>query len=176
MTTPQFYYSPSTVVYLWGYIDVVRYKWQIGFLGVGEFFFMWPIIVMWAIGAIPSVESLWHYCAIYYVVYFPIWIVNIVMSDSRSAPLFLFAFFGNAFVFIVTSFVWGMVWYALIQCWSGAVPVDCRDNQLAELLLAFFTGILWIIALFEFLAYLAIIGRIRQTNSARSLTLHKVTT
>src|ERR1700744_4451715 len=112
-----YYYSPSTVVYLWGFLDVVRYKWQILFLGVGELLFVIPIWIMWAAQVIPSVTPPWQYCAIYYIVFIPIWVVNIFMSDSRSKELFLFAWFANLFVFAVTSFVFGLVLYDVIACW-----------------------------------------------------------
>jgi len=175
MASP-YYYSPSTVVYLWGYIDIVRYKFQILILAAGEFLFLWPILIMWAFGLIPSVVSPWQYCAIYYIVFIPIWLVNIFMSDSRSSVLFVFAFFANTFVFGVCSFVLALIWYDLIQCWIGNLPTSCRDSQPYDFLMLIFTSILWTIALFIWLAYLSIIGRIRQTNSARTLTLHKVTT
>jgi hypothetical protein len=174
MSSP-YYYSPSTVVYLWGYIDVVRYKFQILIFAVGELLFFIPIAVLWGLGLIPSVAAPWQYCAIYFIVFIPIWLVNVFMSDSRSSALFVFAFFANAFVFAVSTFVVALIWYDLIECWIGALPTSCRDTQLWDILCLIFASVLWICALFEFIAYLSIIGRIRQTNSARTLVLHKVT-
>ena len=171
-----YYYSPSTVVYLWGYIDVIRYKWQILFLGVGELIFALPIFIFLILGLIPFTALPPLYSGIWYVGILPIWIVNVIMSDSRSTSLFLFAFFANAFVFLCVSVVFGFLLYNVIACWTGALPTTCRDNQLWALLTLWFTLLLWIICFFIFFAYLAIMGRIRQTNSVNQLKLNKVYT
>lgn len=166
-----YYYKPSTVVPLWGYIDVVRWKWQLLFFGVGEFLFLIPILVMWGLGVIPSVASPWQYCAIYYITLIPSFIVNIAMSDSRSKELFLFAGVGSIFTFIVISFVFGMNLYDVIACWLGILVITCRDTMLADMIVSGITLILWIFTLIVMLAYLSIFGRIRQSQSVRGYNI-----
>ena len=166
-------YNASTGVYIWGNIDVIRYKWQIMVLAVGELFFVAPIWLLAVINLIPTVRPLWEYGAIYYVVYAPIWLVNLFMSGSRSKELFLFAFFANAFVFGVTSFVLSLEIYGLISCWLGTIPIECRNNQLWDIVVTLITVILWVISLIVFGAYGSIIGRIRQSNSVKGLRMRR---
>jgi hypothetical protein len=158
---------PSVISFLWGDPDVVRYKFELMFLGIGELLFVIPIWVMWALAVIPSVTLPWRYCGLYFVVFAPIWIVNIYMSDSRSKELFLFSLFANAFVFGVTTFVYCLLLYDVIACWLGQLAITCRDTMLPDLIVTILTFFLWIITLVLFFRYLGIIGRIRQTNSIR---------
>jgi hypothetical protein len=166
-----YYYKPSTVVPLWGYLDIVKWKWQLLFFGVGEFLFLIPILVMWGIGVIPSVAAPWQYCSIYYIVIIPSFIVNISMSDSRSKELFLFAGIGAIFSFVVISFVFGMNLYDVIACWLGYLVTTCRDTMLADMIVSGITLILWIFTLIVMLAYLSIFGRIRQSQSVKGISI-----
>lgn len=167
-------YSASTEIYIWGNFDVIRNKWEILNLAVGELFFVAIIWILAFCQLIPAVRPLWEYGAIYYIVYAPIWIVNIFMSDSRSKELFLFAFFANLFVFSVTSFVLALEIYGQIACWSGTIPVECRNNQIWDIVVTIITAILFIITLRISGAYASVIGRIRQSNSVKGLRMRRV--
>ena len=165
----QFIYSPATIVFIWGNIDVIRYKWYLAFLGVGELLFAAFIWIIWALGGIQSVRPLWFYCGIYYIVFIFIWIMNIMMSTARSPELFLFAWFANIFVFAVTSFVLGLILYDLAACGLGYIPISCRDTYWIDIPVAVITFFLWLITLGLVLATTMIIGRIRQSSNVKGI-------
>lgn len=169
MSATNLFYSQSTVVYIWGTIDVIRYKYQILMCGIGELLLVIPIWILWSLLLIPSVRSLWQYSAIYYIVFIPIWIVNLFMSDSRSKELFLFAWVANSFVFAVTSFVFYLISTNIVGCWKGEYEISCRDTMLADVIVWWFTFFLWIVTLLIFIAYFSIITRIRQSNSINAI-------
>lgn len=166
-------YSQSTGVYIWSNIDVIRHKWLIGVLAFGELFFVCPIWILAFIGLIPTVRELWLYGAIYYVVFAPIWIVNLSMSDSRSKELFFFAGMANLFVCAVTSFVLALECYGLWACWKGSIPIQCRDNQFWDIVVLGWTIILWVITVILVGAYAGVVGRIRQSNSIKGIRLRR---
>ncbi len=142
-------------------------------LAVGQLLFA---CIIWSLAAahlIPTVRPLWYYGAIYYIVYAPIWIVNLFMSDSRSKELFPFALFANLFVFGVTMFVLGLEAYGLAACWAGTIPIECRDNQMWDIVVIVITIFLAIIDLLLSGSCASIIGRIRQSNSIRGIRIRR---
>lgn len=167
-------YSASTAVYIWGNFDVIRYKFQIAFLGLGELFFVAFIWLLAGLRLIPVVRPLWQYGAIYYVIFAPIWIVNLFMSDARSDLLFFFAWSANTFVFAVTTFVLFLEIYGLVACSMGTIPIECRDNQLWDIVVTIITIFLWYITFSIFAAYSGIMGRIRQAESIKGIRLRRV--
>lgn len=167
-------YRPSTVAYIWGNFDVIRFKWQIAVLGIGELLFASFIWLLAGFHLIPTVRPLWQYGAIYYVVFAPIWLLNLFMSDSRSDLLFVFSWFANTFVFVVTTFVIALEIYGLIACYAGTIPVECRDNQLWDIVVVIITCFLWYITLIIFGAYSGILGRIRQAESIKGIRIRRV--
>ena len=165
----QYIYSPSTIVYIWGNIDVILCKWYLKFLGLGELIFAAAIWVLWAIGVIPSIRPLWFYCGVYYIVFIPIWLMNILMAYSRSNELFLFAWFANIFVFAVTVFVFGLIIYDLVACGYGWIPIDCRNTYWIDIPVAIITAFLVLITLGLVLATTNIISRIRQSSNVKGI-------
>lgn len=167
-------YGGATEIKIWGSFDVIAQKWEIMKLGVGQILFVLIIWILAGLRLIPVVRPLWYYGAIYYIVYAPIWIVNIAMSRSRSKELFLFAFFANTFVLAITTFVFTLVSYNLIACAFGTIPIECRDTYLWDIIVWFITLFLWIIDLRLFVNYAAIIGRIRQSSSLKGIRMRRL--
>ena len=171
-----YYFAQSTIVPIWGNIDVIYWKFQILFFGVGELLFQIPIFIMWGLMVIPSVTPLWQYCAIYYIVLIPACIINMFMASSRSKELFLFAAIANIFTFVVISWVLGLNLYDVISCWLQTIPQTCRNTMLADMIVSGFTIILEIFAFIIMIAYIAVCGRIAQSNSVRGITLRNTRT
>lgn len=163
-------FAPSSVAYIWGNFDVVRWKWQLWIFGWAEFFFVLPIWIFWAVGLIPTVPTVWwQYAGIYYITYIPIWLVNILMSDSRSNVAFLFLWFLNIFVFAVSTFLLGILLYDNIACWIGSLPMDCRNTGLRDFIVLLLQAVLWFITLIILAANSGIIGRIRQSSTVKGI-------
>lgn len=168
--TYTYYFSPSSVTYIWGNFDVVRWKWQHWVFGWAELLFVVPIWIMWALGYIPTIPPVWwQYAGVEYVVFIPIWLVNLLMSDSRSNIAFLFLWFCNGFVFGVTTFLFAILLYDNIACWIGQLPMSCRNTGLADFIVLLFTGVLWIITLIILAATSGVIGRIRQSSTVKGV-------
>lgn len=154
---------PSIVTYIWNDPDVLGAKFLLLFLGVGELIFALPIWVLWGLRYIPSFpRSILYYAAIYYIVFIPIWFINIFLSQSRSKIVFAFGFFLNTFVWGVMSFVLSIILYQLITCALGQQPdISCRDTYAMDIIMLVLTAVLWIITFAIFCANTYIIGVIR---------------
>lgn len=169
----RYVYSGATEIKIWGSFDVIAQKWEIQKLGVGQILFVLIVWILAGLRLIPAVRPLWYYCSIYYIVYAPIWIINIVMSGARSKELFLFAFFANLFVLVVTTFVFSLLSYNLVACALGTIPSECRENYLWDIVVWFTTLFLWFIDVRLFTNYAAIIGRIRQSSSIKGIRMRR---
>lgn len=156
----------ARIVYLYGHLDTIRYKYQVRDGGLYQLLWASTIWFLWGFRKIPTLPEHWYsFAAIYYVVFMPIWVVNMGMGDSRSSGLFVLASLAHKIVFGVCIFVTGLAWYNLVMCWTGYLPLTCRESGLPNILAAVFSTFLLVRTLDVFLAYTMIMGRISQSNS-----------
>ena len=162
-------FSPSAGIPLWGHPDIINYQKTLFTYGIAQL--LWPIFiwVWWGVGYIPTISSLWNYCALYYIVYVFIWAVNITMSDSRSKKLYTWTLFVNLIVSIDAIFVTCLLLYDIIACWMGTLPLECRDGQFNAVIFFVVTIGLVIITIIAFVANAGIVGKIKESVSYRGV-------
>lgn len=163
--------TTSQNVFIYGHIDTVRYKFQIRDGGLRQLLWVSTIWSLWGLQKIPTLPHTWSdFAAIYYLVFVPVWIINIWMGDSRSKELFVLASFVNNIVFGTCIFSTFLAWYNLYLCWFGYLPLVCRNSGLPNFLAAAFSSYLLWYTLDVFSAYSMIIGRIRQSRSVKGIS------
>ena len=115
---------------MWNDFHIKGYKFEIAWFALGEALFTCAIWFLAFFRLIPMARLPWQYCAAYYVFFIPIYVTNLIMSRSESKLLFYIAAWLNTFLWVVTILVFLMLIYGFLGCWSGSLPIECRDTQI----------------------------------------------
>ena len=147
----------STV--FWRNPDIKLYRFAgIGFPTLALIVLLFFIYSYWVIGALVTLPyHLTDYASIYFLVYIVVVPVNLVVPCQREDVLYVLGFFFNLIALVVMSWMWFIIFYKLYNCYTGALPQSCRDEQLFQLILWGTVFFFWLAQLVIFFAYCLIL-------------------
>ncbi len=153
------YTTTATSTGFWRNPDIKLYRFAgIGFPTLAIIVLLFFIYTYWVIGALITLPShLTDYASIYFVVYLFVVPVNLVVPCQREDVLYVLGFGFNLFSFGVITWLWWIIFFKLYNCYTGALPTSCRDEQLFQYVLIGTVSFFWLAQLIIFFSYCLIL-------------------
>jgi hypothetical protein len=113
-----------------------------------------PIVMMiiTVLKALPG--ALLDYGGIYFLVFIPGLVLNIITASKRIRSLYILALALNSIVMLLVAWILFVIIYQLVGCYDGTLLLSCRDVQVVQWIAL---GATMFLLLFMFLAFIRLI-------------------
>jgi hypothetical protein len=92
------------------------------------------------------------------------WIISWLLSYTKNSLAHAIGFVYRLFVLIFNGLGLAFIITQLVECWTGVLPMDCRNTQFVDIIVMILSLVLFILSLVVIVHIIAII---RRTGSAK---------
>ncbi len=155
---------------VWANYHVIRSKYKIGSRAIPEIILFIIMLFMWLAGLIPTFpQRPLDYGFIYHAPHIGSWIISLGLSGSKSIELFYLGYIIRGITFIADGFALIFSIIELVQCYTGVLPMECRDTQFADITFTIFSLVLFLLSLVTIWHIMNVMRRVRLAT-----TIHKL--